>query len=139
VTLRETLAVLAEQGRLTPRDVVEEARATPGSALHQHIFGPSDAEAAERWRIDLARNLIRSFRVSYTDADGTRKSVPQYVSLATSDGYAYHATEEVVTDELRDRLLKQGLMREIAALRRKYGAVEGFGEIVRAELLGETA
>lgn len=137
MTLRETLAAMAAEGRLTPRDVVDEARTTPGSALHQHIFGVSDDEAAERWRLDRARNLIRSFRVTYAAPDGTPKQVRQFVSLTTADGHAYQPTETVVADEFTHRMLLQSLERDVAALQRKYGALDEFAAFVRAQLLGD--
>src|SRR6185312_2039420 len=56
-----------ENGRLIPSDVVSAAR-DPESPLHSH-FTWDDAEAAEQYRLDQARTLIRSVRVEITVRD----------------------------------------------------------------------
>jgi hypothetical protein len=59
--VRDALAALAVDGRLTP-DAVVEAAADPDSPLHCH-FTWDDEEAAALYRVEQARMLIRSVRV----------------------------------------------------------------------------
>lgn len=51
----------ANNGRLTPEQVVDAAR-SPASPLHAR-FDWSDADAAAKWRLEQARGLIRSVRL----------------------------------------------------------------------------
>lgn len=134
MTLRETLTRLEAEGRLTPREVVAEAERAPDSALHRHIFHVSDADAAERYRLDRARHLIRSFKVTRVEG-GPR--VRQFVSVAPAT--AYRATEAVVVEPMTEALLLQALERDIALLQRKYGHLKEFAAIVRGALTDDAA
>lgn len=50
------------RGKLTPAAVVEDAR-DKRSPLH-HYFTWNDSEAAEQWRLEQARQLIRSVKIT---------------------------------------------------------------------------
>ena len=63
--IREYLAALYEKhGRLTPAVIVKDAR-RPTSILHDQ-FEWDDGKAAQQWREEQARVLIRSIRVTIT-------------------------------------------------------------------------
>lgn len=70
------IAELEQLGRLSPAAVVETAR-DPSSPLH-HCFDWDNTSAAESWRIEQARRLIRSVRVVVTHED-VEVRVPRYV------------------------------------------------------------
>jgi hypothetical protein len=57
------LRELEVRGRLSPQDVLEDAR-DPSSPLHAAFPADAwdDAVAAERYRLDIARRIIRRFR-----------------------------------------------------------------------------
>lgn len=59
--VKDALSRLERDGRLTANDVVEAAR-DPRSPLHEHFEWDDDA-AAEAWRIEQARRLIRTVRL----------------------------------------------------------------------------
>lgn len=84
---QELEALVNEQGLLTPRAVLAAAR-PQNSALHEY-FTWDDGEAAEKWRIEEARRLIRSVTVTFGEREEI--SVPVFVSLpadrAHGDGY----------------------------------------------------
>jgi hypothetical protein len=61
------------QGKLTPQQVIEAAR-NEKSALHQ-CFTWDDGEAAERWRMEEAREIIRSVRIEITIENKTVRSI----------------------------------------------------------------
>lgn len=60
----ELRRIAGRAGKLTPQDVVNEAR-DPANPLHAH-FEWDDTAAAASWRIEQARTLIRSVRVEIT-------------------------------------------------------------------------
>jgi len=74
--VREAIAELEQRGRLSPADVVETAR-DPASPLH-HCFDWDDSTAAESWRLEQARRLIRSVRVVVIHED-VQVRLPRYV------------------------------------------------------------
>lgn len=121
---------------LTPSLVLDTAR-DPGHVLHRH-FNWDDTDAAERYRLDQARALIRSFRVVFRDDDEQHR-VRSYVSVASDTGPVYRATEDVLTDDFSRTLLMTGLKRDLAALQRKYGHLEEYAAIVLAQVRGDTA
>lgn len=49
------------RGRLTPEQIVNEARAKD-SPIH-HFFTWDDSEAAEKWRIEEARELLKRIKI----------------------------------------------------------------------------
>jgi hypothetical protein len=71
--VRDALATLAINGRLTP-DAVVAAAVDPDSPLHSH-FVWDDSEAADLYRIDQARTLIRSVRVDLKIGETIVRSV----------------------------------------------------------------
>lgn len=137
--------IYRRDGVLVPAIVVDEAR--PETApLHAH-FTWDDSEAAEEWRREEARRLIRNFRIVVEDA---KPSEPAQVSISIAEGptvpaymnithpvtglRGYYATEELLADERSRQVILDQLRRDIAALRRKYQHLEEFGAVMRAEL-----
>ena len=85
----ERIARSAPDGVLTPSAVVESAR-DEGSPLHDK-FEWDDGVAAEAWRLEQARRLIRTVKVVVETTERTLKTV-QYVRHPDVDrseqGYA---------------------------------------------------
>lgn len=97
----EALAAIRAAGDLTPEAVVDSARHEE-SALHPH-FEWDDAAAAERWRHEQARGLIRSII-----ADNGSNQTPEraFYSIKDKDGVSYRTLEEVRSSgDLQDKLL----------------------------------
>jgi hypothetical protein len=68
------------QGEITPQGVVNESR--PTNAPLNPCFTWDDTEAAEAYRRDEARKIVRSVRVVYPD---TRNSEPAFVHIRRED------------------------------------------------------
>lgn len=99
---RELDRIREKRGTLNAEDVVEESR-DKGSVLHD-IFEWDNEKAADSWRIEQARGLIRNITVSITtekqevclrafhcvamEKDGPRSYVPLNVVCADKDAYA---------------------------------------------------
>jgi len=71
--LRDSLAGLEARGRLTPAKVVESARLKT-SPLHDH-FEWVDSVAAQHYRLEQARTLIRGIRVEIVNNKETISTV----------------------------------------------------------------
>ena len=84
------------EGLLLPQEVLDESR-HPDHPLHQN-FEWDDSSAAEKYRLDQARALIRC--VILENENGDR--APAYISLfddRQNDGGGYRATEDVLDSE----------------------------------------
>jgi hypothetical protein len=111
------LAALEADGKLMPEHVVDYAR-DPSTALHG-CFEWDDGEAAQRWRLHQARQIIRC-RVQIVER--TAEPVRAYVSLRSEwgSGGGYRPLVSVLTDaELRAALLEQAKA-DARAWARKY-------------------
>lgn len=113
IAARLQLLLERSQGRLTPDVVVDDAR-DPTSPLHDQ-FEWKDDEAARLYRIDQARQLIRSVKIEVL-VDKRSVSVPAYVhdpSDQQKRGY-------VETVSLQD-----DRARGIEAMKREFTRIEG--------------
>ena len=108
--IRQRLAEIeqANGGRLTPDDVVKDAR-RKDSPLHEHFEWDLKKAAAAHW-IEQARNLIVSVRV-VVRTEHTRVSAPYYVRdpNAESDQQGYVSVPKLRTDQdmARDVLVSE--------------------------------
>lgn len=103
-------------GELQPKHVVDAARSS-NHPLHPH-FEWDDAVAAEAFRLDQARNIIRIVRVEDVDSnEGTSRA---FLSIATKNGTAYRAVDEVKRSAELQAALLQGAARDLDAFERRY-------------------
>lgn len=109
----EALTVIAGLGggEITPKAVVEAAR-SPDSALHNH-FEWEDRVAAESYRLDQARRLIRVVRIE--DQDASSGYVNAFLSV-NSGGISYRPVEAV----------RRSADMQMAVLRQAKRELEGF-------------
>jgi hypothetical protein len=140
-TLREELQQIYHEHRtLSPRLVVDTAR--PDDHPLHHLFQWDDAEAAERFRLVQAAQLIRSVKVVYREDKKTGQEFRRraYVSTAeTTRPSEYLATEEALADPLTRKLVLRQFERSIAALKRQYGHLKEYDSMLRKHGLGEDA
>lgn len=129
------LSRIAEKngGLLRPEDVVEEA-SDPRSPLHDQ-FDWDDTEAAQKWRLHQARNLIR-ICVRFLEVPGSQEKVPcrVWVSLTTdrnSDG-GYRPIDHVLRLKTWREQLLEDAMREAEAFQRKYAMLTELAEVHEA-------
>ena len=125
-TVAQALAEIEhDTGCLTPAVVVAAAKAKT-HPLHDR-FEWDDKIAGARYRLDQARELIRSVKIEVLNDDrlGPRH-VRRYVSVGDSSGRAYHRVEEVLTSEdLRAQAFEQW-EREVAALRARNRVMDAY-------------
>lgn len=125
----DALAKIAESGggELTPRAVVETAR-NPRNALHQ-FFEWDDSKAAESYRLDQARTVIRCIHAE--DDDASEGHAPAFVSISDKGGTSYRTLDAVKNSaDLQARVLAQA-ERDLEAFQKRYTALEEVCAIVR--------
>ena len=133
--LRDSLQrVYDEHGQLTPRLVVDLAR-DPNHELHNR-FEWDDSVAAEKYRLDQARDLIRKVRVVYKEGDEQNppQTIRAYHSLPDGDGHAYRSTDEIVRDPLLTKMLLAQMERDWKDLHRRWSHMGEFIEMVRKDV-----
>jgi hypothetical protein len=131
----ELLAVRDHYGTLTPANVVEAARPRE-HPLHSR-FTWDDTEAAEKYRLFEAANLIRSVKLRFIRPSGESGKVRAFVrDPRTEQPSAYDETMDVVTDPVARGVLLAQMRREWAALKRRYAMFEEFLEMIRQEVEG---
>ena len=134
--LRDVLMeIRAKRGVLTPEIVVEEA-ADPLHPLH-HRFTWDDSEAARKWRLHEAGNLLR---VRYkADAGDDRADLRAFWVTRDAEGHptsTYEPIEEVVLDPFQRELLLKQMRRDWQSFKRRYQHMEEFIGEVLADLNG---
>src|SRR5215472_6010141 len=114
VIKQELATIETAEGRLVPSTVVDAARA-PDSPLHP-LFEWDDSAAAEKYRLDQARTIIRRVTVTVTTQEET-VTVPVYVHdpglPPRVEGYK------------RIQIIAQSEAETLALLRQEIGRAQG--------------
>lgn len=115
-------------GQLTPKAVVDKARVKT-HPLHPH-FEWNDSLAAESYRLDQARNLIRIVRVEDASAEeGTSRA---FISVNDGDNTAYRPLQMIKRSaDLQLAVLKQA-QRDLEAWERRYRDLTDICQIVQS-------
>ena len=116
----------ANKGRLQPADVVTSARRRT-SPLHPY-FEWSDKVAAEHYRLDQARTLIRSVRIVAVEDEPPRHA---FHSITDREGTAYRTVGEILRNADLQRLLERQAQRELLAFERRFRELSDVCELVR--------
>jgi hypothetical protein len=114
-------------GNLTPRQVVDAAR-NQRHVLHRH-FEWDDAVAAESFRLEQARNLIRIVRVE--DVETQEGSTRAFLSIGGKAGRSYHPVAEVKRSADLQAAVLQQADRDLEAFQRRYRELVDVCKVVR--------
>lgn len=122
------LAKITEQqkGRLTPPAVVDAARDNR-HPLHK-FFEWDDAIAAESFRLDQARTLIRSIRLVGED---DIEAPPAFLSVADKGGTSYRTYAEVMDSADLQNTVLAAAERDLAAFEKRYRQLADICEVIR--------
>lgn len=114
------LELLRQQakGELTPKDVVDDAR-NHNSPLHS-FFEWNDGDAAEQWRLQQARGLIRSVVAIYTDDTQPAVRTRAYVHVAEPSAPHYRDASHAMSQKKTRDMVLQRAWRELQAWRKRY-------------------
>ena len=85
----ELQRIYAEHGKVEPEDVVEESK--PYDAPLHNCFEWNNDVAADKYRIEQARNIIRSIRVEVTTETGHDVEIRAFESVRTE----YHPIQVI--------------------------------------------
>jgi hypothetical protein len=135
--LREYLIALrSKNGVLTPRLIVEDARPET-SPIHNH-FEWDNAVAAEAYRLEQARDLVRSVRVSYTAPSGREEKTRAFVNLQREGAPSrdYTPVEEVAADPVLQALALREAERAWRELYERYKHLDEFLKLVASDVQG---
>ena len=124
-TIRDALKKLERKGRLTPRRVVDTARVAT-HPLHDY-FDWDDASASDKWRIEQARQMIRSVTVETTTDEVCITSYYHHDPKAGS-GQGYVSVPKLRTEKENARsVVVLEFMRAAANMRRAELVAEALG------------
>lgn len=116
-----------QNGRLEAADVVRESR-DPWAPLHGE-FEWNDGKAAESYRNEQARGLIRHIAVQMPKPDGSEGAVRAFVSVVRDTDRSFTSTAHALSDaELRRQVLDQA-WRELEAWRNRHAELVELAEI----------
>ena len=128
----ELLKVREDFGALTPENVVRAAE-HPEHPLHNR-FTWDNTEAAARWRLHEAANLIRSVKIRFVRPTGESGKVRAFTRDPAADRPSvYDETEVVVADPVAREVILQQMRREWASFKSRYHMMEEFIELLRVE------
>ena len=114
----------ANDGHIKPAAIVEAARASR-SPLHRH-FEWDDEKAADAYRIEQARTLIRSIRT----IDDTGDAKPAFLSVNEKAGVSYRTFSDVMSStDLQYAVLKQA-DRDLEAWESRYQELTDICKVV---------
>lgn len=116
-------------GRLSPEWVVHEAK-SKRNPLHS-LFEWDDNVAAQNWRVDQARGVIRSVEV-VIEATEPAKPVRAFVSVVRDKDRSYTSVAHAMSDpELRRQVLLTAL-KELEAWRDRYAELVELASVFAA-------
>jgi hypothetical protein len=103
----EVLQALAKanNGKLTPELLIETAQ-DPNHPLHE-LFPWDDEQAAHRYRLAVARAMIRGIRIEVRTEKHNFTEVPVYVHDPAESGQSYISLQEASREDKREVLLSE--------------------------------
>lgn len=114
-------------GHLMPASVVDAARDRK-NPLHKH-FEWDNAVAAEAYRLDQARGLIRCIHVQSDDTESGYARA--FLSIREQDGVSYRSVDDVMSSaDLQQRVLAQA-ERDLIAFETRYRSLNDICDLVR--------
>lgn len=123
------------KGEITPKDVVQDAR-NPNSPLHP-FFEWDDSEAAEQYRLQQARGLIRAVVAVYTSDDEPAKKMKAYVHVREPGANHYRETQHALSQSSTREAVLRRAWEELQQWKRRYRDLEEFAQLV--ETIDDTA
>ena len=125
-----TRIIEANGGEVSPVVVVRNAR-PKRSPIHD-CFEWDDNVAADLYRIEQAKYLLRAVTITKIDSKGNKIAVRAFPNIETEEGNFY-TTNAIVMDDLElSEKLETQVQRELLYLRRKGANLKRFSKVWRA-------
>ena len=130
----ELLAIRSKRGILTPRVVLEEA-SDESHPLHSKFTWDND-EAAERWRLHEASNLLRvTFRADLGGRPADLRAFWVKKGDADDPQSQYVPIEEIASNPVSEKIMLQQMRRDWQRFRNRYESHEAFFQMIREEII----
>lgn len=120
---------VTNNGRLEPEDVVEVAR-DEANPLHP-AFEWDDVLAAEAYRVDQARYVIRSIEV-VVEPEQSPKPVRAFVSVVRGEDRSYTSVVHAMSDPALRQQILTAAMKEMEAWRTRYAELVELADVFAA-------
>ncbi len=117
-----------QKGELTPQDVLEDAR-NPNSPLHS-FFEWNNGEAAEQYRLQQARGLIRAVVAVYTFDDKPAVRTKAYVHINDPGAQHYREASHAMSQPRTREMVLQRALEELRQWKRRYKDLQEFAQLV---------
>lgn len=108
-----------------PEDILEKAR-DQSTELHK-CFIWDDTVAAEKWRLHTARLIVCNIVVQRVEREEDK---PQVRYFYKAEGAGYKPTATIIKRQDEYQAMLQRAYAELAAFKRKYGALAEFEELI---------
>lgn len=133
----EHLEMLRQQckGELTPKDVVDDAR-HDNSPLHS-FFEWDDGAAAEAFRLQQARGLIRAVVAVYVSDDKPAVRQRAYIHIPERGTEHYRETTHAMSRAQTREMVLRRAWNELQQWRKRYKDMKEFADLV--DVIDETA
>jgi hypothetical protein len=128
----ELLSIRQRRGILTPRVVLEEAT-DPDSPLH-HRFTWDDSDAAEKWRLHEASQLLRiTFRASMGGRPADLRAFWVVKGDRNNPESRYEPIEEIAPNPIAKTIMMQQMRRDWQRFRARYENHTEFFEMIQED------
>jgi hypothetical protein len=118
---------IRHNGMLEPEYVLTAAR-DPDAPLHK-AFEWNDERAAEAYRVDQARYLIRSIEVFVDRPDQEPSAVRAFVNIERDNERTYTSTVDALSDPDLRRQVIASAWKELESWRNRHAELIEFGKI----------
>lgn len=124
------LEIIEENDELNPQAVVDYARTHTDSELY-NVFDWDDSSAAEKYRRQVASNVITSIRVEIIKDEQKRTNKPIKAFVQTARLQKYEPIEVVVKDTDKYQLLLEKAYKELNGVKGRYAELSEIQELLK--------
>lgn len=118
------------KGELTPKDVIDDAK-NHNSPLHS-FFEWDDGAAADQYRLQQARGLIRAVVAVITNDNEPATRMQAFVHVPESGAPHYRATDHAMSQERTREMVLRQAWKEFQAWKKRYQHLEELAELFSA-------
>ena len=130
-------SVRIDHGKLTPI-ILRDAAISDPDCPFKHRFDISKSEAWDRWTIEVARQVIQEFKVTYKKATKRQQAryVRAYHAVADDSGegkWAYEPVDVIADDPVKREVLLKQMDRDWRSFKLRYSHLAEFFALIGAE------
>lgn len=118
------------KGELTPADVIADAK-SHNSPLHS-FFEWSDTKAAEQYRLQQARGLIRAVVAVVVSAGVPAQRMQAFVHIAEAGTPHYRSVDHAMSSERTREMVLRQAFKEFRAWQKRYEHLEELADLFKA-------